>query len=133
MKTSKLKMERHLLLAHNGDYCIILHAYPYNLGRKDYGKYEWRYKFNPSDKSYEVIPSGNSYESFVGARELMQFLKKTIYIYCHVQVEGMEFDTKFTCIHKNDTFDSQFLNNKFEYVGTFDKKGNGDKTYHIEE
>lgn len=125
------KMERFIDLGYNGEYFILLHAYPYNLNRKDYGKYEWRYKLDPTDKEYKIVPTGNGHESYVGAIDLMRKVEKTIYVYCHVNCEGNEYDTELTCICDEDTFDSQLLRNTFEKVGTFDEKGNGNKMYSL--
>ncbi|MBE6021853.1 MAG: hypothetical protein E7231_01315 [Cellulosilyticum sp.] len=130
MSESK-KMERFIDLGYNGEYFILLHAYPYNLNREDYGKYEWRYKLAPTDEDYIIVPTGNGYESFVGAIDLMRKVEKTIYVYCHVNCEGNEYDTELTCICDEDTFDSQLLRNTFEKVGTFDEKGNGNKIYSL--
>lgn len=128
----QFKMERYLDLCWDGKYFITLHAYPCDLHKEDYGKYEWRYKLNPDDKDYVVIPYGNGHESFVNAREVMREVGKTVYIYCHVTCEGHEFDTEHTCVCNEDTFDSQLLRNSFENVGTLNEQGNGNKSYKIE-
>ena len=118
------RMKRFIDLGYNGEYFILLHAYPYNLNREKYGEFEWRYKLAPSDEKYTIIPSGNGYESYAGAIDLMREVGKTIYVYCHLRCEGNEYDTELTCVCNEDTFDSQLLCNTFEKIGTFNKKGN---------
>ena len=129
---SSKKMERFIILFFNKEYGMILHAYPYNLNREDYGIFEWRYKLNPLDDNYEISPIGNGHESFVHALDLMRKVGKTIYVYCHVVCEKHEYDTEYTCICDEDTFDSQLLHNSFERITTCDEKGNGNNDYHLE-